>query len=152
MEIKTVALIGAGAVGGYFVAGLKEKSGENLWVIAEGERKERLEREGLWINGQQFFPCVKAPEEAVGADLILVSVKYGGLEKILPWIETMTDSHTVVMSLLNGVDSEEIIGKTMILHAMPDDLMTQPSGNSGEKIACGIIRKTDLGFTRSRIF
>lgn len=48
--------------------------------------------------------------------------------------------------------SEEIIGKTMILHAMPDDLMTQPSGNSGEKIACGIIRKTDLGFPRSRIF
>ena len=101
MEIKTVALIGAGAVGCYFVAGLKEKSGENLWVIAEGERKERLEREGLWINGQQFFPCVKAPEEAVGADLILVSVKYGGLEKILPWIETMTDSHTVKRSSEN---------------------------------------------------
>ena len=57
MEIKTVALIGAGAVGCYFVAGLKEKSGENLWVIAEGERKERLEREGLWINGQQCFAC-----------------------------------------------------------------------------------------------
>ena len=39
MEIKTVALIGAGAVGCYFVAGLKEKLGENLWGIAEGEIK-----------------------------------------------------------------------------------------------------------------
>lgn len=48
--------------------------------------------------------------------------------------------------------SEEIIGKTMILHAMPDDLMTQPSGNSGEKIACGVIRKTGSGFPRSRIY
>lgn len=33
MEIKTVALIGAGAVGCYFVAGLKEKSGENLGCL-----------------------------------------------------------------------------------------------------------------------
>ena len=134
MEIKTVALIGAGAVGCYFVSGLKEKSGENLWVIAEGERKERLEREGLWINGQQFFPCVKAPEEAVGADLILVSVKYGGLEKILPWIETMTDSHTVVMSLLNGVDSEEIIGKRIGMEHMVYSLMKIASQRTGNQI------------------
>ena len=134
MEMKTVALIGAGAVGCYFVAGLKEKSGENLWVIAEGERKERLEREGLWINGQQFFPCVKAPEEAVGADLILVSVKYGGLEKILPWIETMTDSHTVVMSLLNGVDSEEIIGKRIGMEHMVYSLMKIASQRTGNQI------------------
>lgn len=36
----------------------------------------------------------------------------------------------------------EIIGKTVIIHDHPDDFTTQPSGNSGTKIACGIIRKT----------
>ncbi len=34
----------------------------------------------------------------------------------------------------------EIIGKTVIVHNMPDDFKTQPSGNAGDKIACGIIR------------
>lgn len=34
----------------------------------------------------------------------------------------------------------EILGKTVILHAMPDDFITQPSGNAGEKIACGIVK------------
>lgn len=34
----------------------------------------------------------------------------------------------------------EILGRTVIIHAMPDDFMTQTSGNSGEKIACGVIR------------
>lgn len=34
----------------------------------------------------------------------------------------------------------EVIGKTIIIHAAPDDFKTQPSGASGEKIACGIIR------------
>ena len=35
---------------------------------------------------------------------------------------------------------KEIIGKTVIIHSMPDDFTTQPSGNSGEKIACGVIK------------
>lgn len=34
----------------------------------------------------------------------------------------------------------EITGKTVIIHDHPDDFKTQPSGNSGEKIACGVIR------------
>ena len=33
----------------------------------------------------------------------------------------------------------EIIGKTLIIHAQPDDFKTQPSGNSDGKIACGVI-------------
>lgn len=33
----------------------------------------------------------------------------------------------------------EIIGKAVIIHDTPDDFTTQPSGNSGKKIACGII-------------
>ena len=34
---------------------------------------------------------------------------------------------------------DQIIGHTLVIHEMPDDLMTQPSGNSGMKIACGEI-------------
>lgn len=34
---------------------------------------------------------------------------------------------------------DEIIGRVIIIHSMPDDFTSQPSGNAGEKIACGII-------------
>ncbi|EET58997.1 copper/zinc superoxide dismutase [Marvinbryantia formatexigens DSM 14469] len=34
---------------------------------------------------------------------------------------------------------EEVVGRTVIIHAMADDFRTQPSGNSGMKIACGKI-------------
>lgn len=34
----------------------------------------------------------------------------------------------------------EILGKALIVHAMPDDYKTQPSGGSGARIACGVIR------------
>ncbi len=34
----------------------------------------------------------------------------------------------------------DIMGRSVIIHRMPDDFHTQPSGNSGDKIGCGIIR------------
>ena len=36
---------------------------------------------------------------------------------------------------------EELIGKTVVIHSMADDFTSQPAGNAGEKIACGIIMK-----------
>lgn len=36
----------------------------------------------------------------------------------------------------------EIVGRSVIIHRMPDDFKTQPSGNAGEKIACGVITQT----------
>ena len=36
----------------------------------------------------------------------------------------------------------EIIGKTVILHEAPDDFKTQPGGDAGARIACGVIRGT----------
>lgn len=34
---------------------------------------------------------------------------------------------------------DEIIGKTVVIHDSADDFKSQPSGNSGKKIACGVI-------------
>ncbi len=36
---------------------------------------------------------------------------------------------------------EDVIGKTVIIHLNPDDYRTQPTGNAGERIACGVIKK-----------
>lgn len=43
--------------------------------------------------------------------------------------------------LTDRVYVDELIGKTVIIHNKPDDFTTQPSGNAGKKIACGIISK-----------
>ena len=75
MKIKTVAIIGAGAIGSYFIAGLTEKLGDDLWIVAEGERKERLEKNGIVINDQKYDLHVKTPEEAKCVDLLKMCIR-----------------------------------------------------------------------------
>lgn len=40
--------------------------------------------------------------------------------------------------------AENVIGKTVVIHDMPDDFRSQPSGNSGRKIACGEIKEWNM--------
>jgi len=40
----------------------------------------------------------------------------------------------------NKFNVRDIIGKAVIIHENPDDYRTQPAGNSGKRIVCGVIR------------
>lgn len=55
------------------------------------------------------------------------------------------DGYALTVFLTDRFTVHEIIGKAVIIHANPDDFTTQPSGNAGEKIACGIIAAVDSG-------
>ncbi|MDD6520790.1 MAG: 2-dehydropantoate 2-reductase [Subdoligranulum sp.] len=112
MKIQSVAILGAGAVGCYVLWGLADKAAANtlqLGVVAEGSRAERLRQNGCTINGQVYHPQVWTPQQAHGVDLLIVTLKYGALPGALDSIRTIVSERTVVMSLMNGVDSEELI-------------------------------------------
>lgn len=49
----------------------------------------------------------------------------------IAFLATLTDRFTI----------EDIIGRTVVIHAAPDDFTTQPAGNAHGKIACGVIRQ-----------
>lgn len=50
------------------------------------------------------------------------------------------NGHAYMQVLVNKFKIKDILGKTIIIHDSPDDFTSQPSGNSGNKIACGIIK------------
>jgi len=52
------------------------------------------------------------------------------------------DGKALSVFLTDRFTVSEIIGKTVIIHSSPDDFTTQPSGNAGKKIACGVITAT----------
>lgn len=118
MSIHTIAILGAGAVGSYMLWGLAPKA--DVCVVAEGDRAARLKRDGITINGRVYRPAVKTPQQAHGADLLIVALKYAALPGALDAIAAIVDDHTTVMSLMNGVDSEEVIGARIgAQHVLP---------------------------------
>ena len=119
-EIKSVAVLGAGAVGSYVIWGLSQKENIRLGVIADGERAERLKINGCRINQKIYRPEVWNAQEAHGVDLLVVSLKYTALSGALETIQEAVGADTIVMSLMNGVDSEERIGEKIgASHVLP---------------------------------
>ena len=134
MEIKTVGIMGAGAVGSYFLWGMRNLPREDICLIARGGRKERLQKEEMLINEERFLYPVKTPEEAAGVDLLLIATKYGALPGLLEDIKTVVKPQTAVLSLLNGVDSEELIGRAIGEEHMLYSLMRISSERNGNVI------------------
>ena len=64
MKIRSVAILGAGAVGSYLLWGLTDKSGVTVSVVAEGTRADRLRRAmqagGQWIAAVETTPGASA--------------------------------------------------------------------------------------------
>lgn len=52
-----------------------------------------------------------------------------------------TISLTNAMWEIGTGSTKDVVGKAIVVHAMTDDLMTQPTGNSGGRIGCGVIAK-----------
>ena len=121
MEMKSVAVLGAGAVGSYIIQGLAKKPGITLGVVATGERAKRL-GQGCKINNEIYHPQVWSPQEAHNVDLLVVALKYGALPGALEDIKTIAGENTTVISLMNGVDSEDtiasVIGQEKLLYSL----------------------------------
>ena len=135
-ENVKIGLIGAGAVGSYIVMGLHDKYGSDFMLIAKDERKERLERSGLIINGRQYYPRIVTPEEAKaeGLDFLIAAVKYTALQGSLDDMEAAVSEDTCVVSLLNGIDSEEIIGARIGMRHMLYSFIKIASTRKGNQI------------------
>lgn len=109
MKITKVSLIGLGAMGVFFAPKLDAYLGKgNFQVIAEGERKERLESRGVTVNGVTHRFTVVTPQTKGGpADLIIMAVKDTGLEAAIRDIKNQVGPDTQILCVMNGIDSEE---------------------------------------------
>ncbi len=110
-QLNTVALIGLGAIGCSLAPGLLKAVGpKNFRVIAGGARKKRLENDGMTINGENYhFTIVDPGQKTTPADLVIVIVKYGALPTAIKDIKNQVGDDTIIVSFMNGIDSEEQI-------------------------------------------
>ena len=113
-EIKTVAIIGLGALGILFGHHLSKRiPRENLRIVADHNRINRYKKDNLYCNGELCnFHYVNPEEKMEPADLLIFTVKYGGLSEAIREAKDQVGEGTIILSALNGISSEAIIGDT----------------------------------------
>lgn len=111
--------MGTGAVGGYFGARLAA-AGLDVCFVARGENLAALRQRGLVVHtptGDILLPEVWStsnPADAYPADLILVAVKaYDTLAAAEALRPAVSPEASIVLSLQNGVENEEILARTL---------------------------------------
>lgn len=135
-QIRTAAIVGLGAIGGVVAPGLELALGhENLRVIAGGKRKERLEN-GIMINNKMWkFSVVDPKESTTPADFVIFAVKNTQLKQAVEDARNQIGSDTIVMSLLNGVESEEYLEENFYPENVLYSIIRIPALNINGKIS-----------------
>lgn len=108
--IQQVAVIGAGAMGAMYAAHFAA-AGFDVALVARGERADRL-RAGLTVNGQPLLVeviDVDQPGPHPIADLMIFAVKDRHLPQALSEAAPLVGPETIMLSVINGLDSEEQI-------------------------------------------
>jgi len=109
--IQRVAILGAGAIGAYFASSFYDAPDFSTVLIAREPRLERLQRDGLVINGKPVhIPVIHPDKSPEVLDLIIVTLKHHHLEEALQGLEKLVGDTTIFLSFMNGLESEEYIG------------------------------------------
>jgi 2-dehydropantoate 2-reductase len=110
-SFKNIYLLGLGALGGLIASKLHEAFPEALKIIADVKRQQAIQHAGLFVNGNPVSFQFTAPGEGHGeADLIIIAVKNAQLTQAIHDSRSFIGKNTIVISLLNGISSEETMG------------------------------------------
>ncbi len=108
--IQKVTIVGMGALGILLGDLLTTGLGtENVLFLADEERVKRYAETDISCNGH---PCdFRISSQTEGeAELLIFAVKYPDLEKAMALAAPCVGENTIILSLLNGVTTEEILG------------------------------------------
>lgn len=118
-----ILVLGTGGVGGYY-GGLLSKQGHDVTFIARGEHLKAIQASGLQvksIHGDFTVSPARAtddPASVAEPDLILFCVKTYSTDEGVQAIKPVVGKDTTVLSLQNGIDAPERIGKALGMEHM----------------------------------
>ena len=113
-----IAIMGAGAVGGYF-GGLLSRAGNDVTFIARGAHLAAMQASGLTLetpNGTLEVNNARFVSDAAAAgpcDVVLFAVKAYAIEAAAMPLKPLVGAGSTVISVLNGVDHQDRIGAVL---------------------------------------
>ncbi|MGN1019570.1 MAG: ketopantoate reductase family protein [Aristaeellaceae bacterium] len=124
-----LTIMGIGGVGGLLAGVLLRRYGDEVSLIARGERLNRLRTQGLTLQADAYGSFTVHPASLTDdpgtlpvQDAVLVCVKNGGLARAAQQLAPIVDDHTLVLPVMNGVSAGDnlrrLLGKGRILDSV----------------------------------
>jgi 2-dehydropantoate 2-reductase len=141
-----ILIMGTGAVGGYF-GGKLARAGNEVVFVARGENLRALKERGLRVvscDGDfevRPVTAVATPAEAGLCDLVLVCVKSHDTVAAAEALHSAVGPETIVVSLQNGIENEEILSRILGLPGLLGGL----THIGAELVAPGVVRHDSGG-------
>ena len=129
---RKITIVGMGALGVMYGDMIARSLGwDALTFLADRDRIDRYKKEGVFCNGKECTFQMKA--EAEEADLLIFAVKGTALKAAMDLAAGAVGEDTVILSLLNGISSEEILGQRFgnghIVHCVAQGMDAVKLGN-----------------------
>lgn len=110
-DIKNVLICGIGAIGSIY-ANKINNSPADLRVLVDKKRFENYQKNPKVFNGVPLELTYVLPDDNdFRADLVIIATKFDGLSFAIENIKNFIKKDTVILSLLNGVNSEALIAE-----------------------------------------
>lgn len=150
-KIETAGVVGLGALGTMYAHILTNAMGrDRVFVYADADRVKRYQKDGVFYNGELQDFQYTVPEEPV--DLLLVAVKFGALEDAISLCRPAVGPDTTVVSVLNGISSEEQLSAAyspaQVVWCVAQKMSAKKVGNQAEadptgELALGVPKGMD---------
>jgi len=113
-SIEKVAIIGAGAIGASFASMFYSMSQDSVSFIAGESRYAKLKQNSIVVNGKTYnIPVYLPGQVTMHYDLVIFSVKHHHLLSATNDLQKVVGDETVILSFMNGIESEEAIGSVL---------------------------------------
>ncbi|HTP00994.1 MAG TPA: ketopantoate reductase family protein [Anaerolineales bacterium] len=118
-----IVIMGTGGMGGYY-GGLLSRAGNDVTFIARGAHLAAIQQNGLQVrsvHGDFVVSPAHATDDVAGVpspDLILFCVKTYHTDEAAAAVRPIVGPHTTVLSLQNGIDAPERIGRVVGMEHM----------------------------------
>jgi len=117
IKMTNVYIAGLGAIGSMIASRLQKNC--CLKVIVDAGRKKRYTEDGIYVNDEKYdFDYITPEDNGAQADLLIIAVKNRHLDQTINLIRPFVGKDTSILSLLNGIDSEHIIGNRLGMEHM----------------------------------
>lgn len=118
-KINKALIAGAGAIGAAIASRIFDVDPDAVALAVSGERKQRYLRDGFIVNGKRYDFRLADSTMAEPYDLIILAVKNYDLESAIEEIRPFFGENTTILSLLNGITSEQILRAEFGKDAVP---------------------------------